>query len=208
MHPVPELGPKLGSLVVANSFFRTAHCGRYSPAPGRVRHKGLHVLRFSPDPQCGYRATLGEAHFGRSLASRHTVSILLMMSWRLHWCKGLPPTAARKWFIKYCGGKPSSDGSSGGFHIECGVHNTINGLCSATPLKEHSATVVSAVPQIRRRCPRAPDRVTRCVWQMNPVGGPAENLRGSVRPKPTVVRARLSAAFWQPFPRHPALGHT
>jgi len=55
-----------------------AYCGRFSPGPGRVRHKRLQLLRLSPDPQCGYGATLCEAHLGRSLASGHTVPILVM----------------------------------------------------------------------------------------------------------------------------------
>jgi len=56
----------------------TAYWGRFSSGPGRVRHKRLQLLRLSSDPQCGYGATLCEAHLGRSLASRHTVSILVM----------------------------------------------------------------------------------------------------------------------------------
>jgi len=53
----------------------TANCGIFSPGPGRVRHKRLQLLRLSPDPQCGYGATLCEAHLGRSLASRQNVAI-------------------------------------------------------------------------------------------------------------------------------------
>ena len=53
----------------------TAYCGRFSPGLGRVRHTRLQLLRLSPNPQCGYGATLCEAHLGRSLAFRHTASI-------------------------------------------------------------------------------------------------------------------------------------
>jgi len=50
-----------------------ASCGRFCPGPFRVHHKRLQLLRLSPDPQCGYGATLCEAPFGRSFASRHTL---------------------------------------------------------------------------------------------------------------------------------------
>ena len=43
------------------------------------REPGLdRTVRLSPDPQCGYGATLCEAHLGPSLASRHIVSILVI----------------------------------------------------------------------------------------------------------------------------------
>jgi len=54
----------------------TAYCGRFSSGPGRVRHKRLQLLRVSPDPQCGYGATLCEAHLGRSLASKVCLTLL------------------------------------------------------------------------------------------------------------------------------------
>jgi len=77
----------------------TTFCGRFSPG---VRHKRWQLLRLSPDPQCGYGAMLCEAHLGRSLASRHTVSILVMW-WRLQRYQGHSPTAARNLCTKYCG---------------------------------------------------------------------------------------------------------
>ena len=45
----------------------TAYFGRFSRGPGRVhcvRPKWLQLSRLSPDPQCGYGATLCEAHLG------------------------------------------------------------------------------------------------------------------------------------------------
>jgi len=100
--PCLELSQKLGSLVVANSFFRTAYCGRFFPP--------LAVYATKDYSSCVSRRTHNAAiaqrfvkrTWGRSLASRHTVSIL-MMSWRFQRWKGLPPTGTRKPCTKDCG---------------------------------------------------------------------------------------------------------
>jgi len=116
----------------------TAYLGRFSRGPGRVRCKWLQLSRLSPDPQCGYGATLCEAHLKRSMASRHTVSILVVR-WRLQRCKGLSPTAARNRCTKYCGENHHLMAHQVGSAKQCSVHNTQTSHCGRTPLQEHSA---------------------------------------------------------------------
>jgi len=58
---------------------------------------------------------------------------ILMMSWRLQRCNGLPPTSARKPCTKDCGENHHLMARQGGSTKKCGVHNTENGLCAPLP---------------------------------------------------------------------------